>query len=71
MRVIMILARSSREDMRDYISAQLESCFNMAGMKTVFSGQYGGWDPNPTPISPPINPSNTLSPIKSIIISLL
>ena len=44
---IMILARSSREDMRDYISAQLESCFNMAGMKTVFSGQYGGWDPNP------------------------
>ena len=44
---IMILARSSREDMRDYISAQLESCFNMAGMKTVFSGHYGGWDPNP------------------------
>ena len=44
---IMILARSSREDMRDYISTQLESCFNMAGMKTVFSGQYGGWDPNP------------------------
>ena len=44
---IKILARSSREDMRDYISAQLESCFNMAGMKTVFSGQYGGWDPNP------------------------
>lgn len=44
---IKILARSSREDMRDCISAQLESCFNMAGMKTVFSGQYGGWDPNP------------------------
>ena len=44
---IKILARSSREDMRDYISSQLESCFNMAGMKTVFSGQYGGWDPNP------------------------
>ena len=44
---IKILARSSREDMRDYISVQLESCFNMAGMKTVFSGQYGGWDPNP------------------------
>ncbi|MBW4759269.1 aminoacyl-histidine dipeptidase [Prevotella denticola] len=44
---IKILARSSREDMRDYISAQLESCFNMAGMKTVFSGHYGGWDPNP------------------------
>lgn len=42
-----ILARSSREDMRDVICQQLESCFNMAGMKTEFSGAYGGWDPNP------------------------
>ena len=44
---IMILARSSREDMRDYISTQLESCFNMAGMKVETSASYGGWDPNP------------------------
>lgn len=44
---IKILARSSREDMKEYIATQLESCFNMAGMKTSFSGSYGGWDPNP------------------------
>lgn len=44
---IQILARSSREDMKRYIALTLESCFNMAGMKTVFSGSYGGWDPNP------------------------
>ena len=42
-----ILARSSREDMKAYICEQLESCFNMAGMKVEFSGSYGGWDPNP------------------------
>lgn len=44
---IKILARSSREDMKEVIATQLESCFNMAGMKTTFSGSYGGWDPNP------------------------
>ena len=44
---INILARSSREDMKEYIATQLESCFNMAGMKTTLSGSYGGWDPNP------------------------
>ena len=44
---IKILARSSREDMKMYVAEQLESCFNMAGMKTEFSGSYGGWDPNP------------------------
>lgn len=44
---IQILARSSREDMKMYVAEQLESCFNMAGMKTEFSGSYGGWDPNP------------------------
>ena len=42
-----ILARSSREDMRDYVATMLESCFNMAGMKVVMSGSYGGWDPQP------------------------
>lgn len=42
-----ILARSSREDMKDYIVKMLESCFNMAGMKVETAGSYGGWDPNP------------------------
>ena len=44
---IKILARSSREDMKDYVATMLESCFNMAGMKVEFGGSYGGWDPNP------------------------
>ena len=44
---IKILARSSREDMKDYIVKTHESCFNMAGMKVVTAGSYGGWDPNP------------------------
>ena len=45
--VIKILARSSREDMKEYVATTLESCFDMAGMKTELSGSYGGWDPNP------------------------
>ena len=44
---IKILARSSREDMKQYIVDMLESCFNMAGMKVETAGSYGGWDPNP------------------------
>jgi len=44
---LKILARSSREDMKDYVVKTLESCFNMAGMKVETSGSYGGWDPNP------------------------
>ena len=44
---LQVLARSSREDMKDYIVKTLESCFNMAGMKVETSGSYGGWDPNP------------------------
>ncbi len=44
---IQILARSSNEGMKEYVSTMLESCFNMAGMKVTFSGSYGGWDPNP------------------------
>lgn len=44
---IKILARSSREDMKEYVVTQLQSCFNMAGMKVETSGSYGGWDPNP------------------------
>ncbi len=44
---VKILARSSREDMKDYIVKTLESCFNMAGMRVETAGSYGGWDPNP------------------------
>ena len=44
---LKILARSSREDMKQYIVDMLESCFNMAGMKVETAGSYGGWDPNP------------------------
>jgi dipeptidase D len=44
---IQILARSSREDMKQYVASTLESCFSMAGMKVVMEGSYGGWDPNP------------------------
>ena len=44
---LKILARSSREDMKEYIVNTLESCFNMAGMKVETTGGYGGWDPNP------------------------
>ena len=44
---IKILARSSREDMKQYVVSMLESCFSMAGMKVETAGSYGGWDPNP------------------------
>ena len=44
---LKVLARSSREDMKDYVVKTLESCFNMAGMKVETAGSYGGWDPNP------------------------
>ena len=44
---VKILARSSREDMKDYVTTMIESCFNMAGMKVETDGSYGGWDPNP------------------------
>jgi len=44
---LQVLARSSREDMKDYIVKTLQSCFNMAGMKVETDGSYGGWDPNP------------------------
>ena len=44
--VIKILARSSNEDMKDFVATSLKSCFDMAGMKTTLSGSYGGWDPD-------------------------
>ncbi len=45
--LIKALPRSAREDMKDYVTTMLESCFNMAGMKVETAGSYGGWDPNP------------------------
>ena len=45
--VLRVLARSSREDMKDNIVKTLDSCYNMAGMKVETDGSYGGWDPNP------------------------
>lgn len=44
---IKALPRSAREDMKDYVTTMLETCFNMAGMKVETDGSYGGWDPNP------------------------
>lgn len=44
---VQILARSSRESMKEYVAYTLQSAFNMAGMKVEFSGGYTGWDPNP------------------------
>ena len=44
---IKILARSAREDMKEYITTTLTAGFNMAGMKVETSGSYVGWDPNP------------------------
>ncbi len=43
---IKILARSSSESVKEYLSTSLECCFSMAGMKVEFSGNYSGWQPN-------------------------
>lgn len=44
---IKLLPRSSREDMKEYVTTMIESCLSMAGMKVETSGSYCGWDPNP------------------------
>jgi len=44
---IRILARSSREDMKDVVVEQLRQCFQLAGLTITTDGSYGGWDPNP------------------------
>ena len=41
-----ILARSSCDTMKDWLADSLAATFNMAGMKTTFSGGYSGWQPN-------------------------
>ena len=45
--LIKLLPRSAREDMKDYVTTMISSCFAMAGMKVETGGSYGGWDPNP------------------------
>ncbi|MGN0282759.1 MAG: aminoacyl-histidine dipeptidase [Prevotella sp.] len=45
--LIKLLPRSSREDMKEYVTTMISSCFSMAGMKIETGGSYGGWDPNP------------------------
>lgn len=43
---VKILARSSSDFMKEYLTTSLECCFSMAGMKVVLSGEYSGWQPN-------------------------
>lgn len=43
---VRILARSSSDSMKEYLTTSLEACFSMAGMKVVMSGGYSGWQPN-------------------------
>jgi len=43
---INILARSSRDSMKEYLTTSIECCFAMAGMKVEMSGGYSGWQPN-------------------------
>ena len=45
--IIKLFPRSAREDMKDYVTTMISSCFSMAGRKVETSGSYGGWDPNP------------------------
>ena len=44
---VQILARSAREDMKDYIVKMLMTCFHLGGFKVETGGDYIGWDPNP------------------------
>ena len=43
---VRILARSSCDTMKDFLADSLTACFSLAGMKTVLSGAYSGWQPN-------------------------
>lgn len=43
---IRILARSSCDTMKDFLTDSLTACFAMAGMKIELSGGYSGWQPN-------------------------
>lgn len=43
---VRILARSSCDTMKDFLTDSLTACFAMAGMKVELSGGYSGWQPN-------------------------
>ncbi|EJX09040.1 aminoacyl-histidine dipeptidase [gut metagenome] len=43
---VQILARSSCDTMKDFLTDSLTACFSMAGMKVEISGAYSGWQPN-------------------------
>lgn len=43
---VRILARSSCDTMKDFLSDCLTACFSMAGMKVELSGAYSGWQPD-------------------------
>ncbi len=43
---VRILARSSCDTMKDFLTDSLVACFSMAGMKVELSGAYSGWQPN-------------------------
>ena len=40
---VQILARSAREDMKDYIVKMLMTCFHLADFKVETGGDYIGW----------------------------
>lgn len=44
---MLILARSSSESMKDYVTKTVSSAMAMVGMKVITSGNYFGWNPNP------------------------
>lgn len=44
---MLILARSSSESMKDYVTKTVSSAMAMVGMKVITSGDYFGWNPNP------------------------
>lgn len=44
---IQILARSAREDMKEYVTKMFLTVFHLAGMQVETGGDYVGWDPNP------------------------
>lgn len=43
--MILVLARSSNDNVFEYEKTMIESCFLMAGMKVTMDGEYGSWQP--------------------------
>ena len=43
---VRILARSSCDTMKEFLTDSLEACFAMAGLRVELSGNYSGWQPN-------------------------